>query len=1377
MPNNPKGHAGNGEYGLRSYFKPGEGHIRECAAYILDYQNFCHVPETAVVHIEHDALNYPRNSKGQMKMYPKLGSLQRFVPAGDTFEDIGHSLVGVLELQKIALLDMRLLNCDRNASNMLAIRKPVVSREKKCSASGNYAGPRKYSRSSSLGTASETYNSDDEMDLDEFLDGPLACSNYSSSGHSSKYSDTYTLVPIDHGYCLPSQLHIDEYDWAWFYCPHVDVEVQPEIKEYMNNLDIEALLADLTAQLPVSSDCLFLLRVAHTLIKEGINAGLTLKEIATMIARVDEDVPSMLETAIANAEDNAQRAIESRAGRRQTTSPAFLKSLEAAQMAMLAQNAVQSAQLQEQEQPQPLGPGVSPVVEADPYQQDGDVGLCLDRDSPESPTICAPPVLVRQRSVGSPRSNGSSSPPQRIGGGHKRIASTPSSYVRDTSTVSVNSTSSKGLTSSGAKWTQAVARTRSCSLEEEIDEFPHTITTSLTKPKNPHTAAIAASSNVAAQGEAGSLFRPCPVRATPDRVMRGISSELNLEALGSPLFEHSPNPYSVDRASRGTSHSLSSTSRSPLPLPPADSKPYKAYRGPGGVSSTQTNIATGGMLNPNLSVNIGYLSSENIQKLQASPSISAAKFPDVYFARSTSRHTSNVSGEHTCTAQAAATAAAVPNTNNNHYSTINQQNNTNNTNLYLTNTPSTTTAKLSIRTPLSPSPFVGNNEQYGDYFMKDLSLLPPSAANEDASLPLHLISSHSACSSPHSAFVMVRPGSRDRLTPRTPTATSSSDKLPATATATSTTTHSNNINTNNNSSYNKSTPPLPAPSSSNTGNVALLSQTKNKNASSANSLASSRYSSQSQSNSSNSGGNASAPIVRPRAGDPIVAMRSFDADYVRVHRPNDYLSHSSSASVLASAGSSVKSLANSPAPSMGNMSTSSQPTSQNSSRTNLASVDNLFSAAAKSAVATSTANAATAAALSAGVASVTTATVSQLLHALRESSSTSNAAGTSAVSSTSLLSGLTTLSAESHLHSHSQQQKADEQRYRDRAISISPNSAPIAIRASLGSCSLFASDSDLTVSHSVATSQESASSISPKQSPKLTRTHSDGFGKRLAQKGYLRDKEEEECGVRASLHHSSSENNATQNDIHTNHTHHYDHNNHDSSTGQMLRDSESSNDAYSPRTINSGSIDQDQDQDPQGQSIAPEWSAEQLLLLDGPIHTVPLKDMHDSTRLNLRTATQEAYDMLTTDTEGEADEPSATRPRSKRTTTTNKTSPILAETATVNALSATMSPVRTDYNKHPILRDSPALSTTTINTTTSTGLRPPGFHRVASFAAFESPPLYSLPKNDHRKGLRLKQEKRKAIALTQEFQDLRLSFCRETINSVLLKAARSKAVV
>eukprot|EP00286_Rhodomonas_abbreviata_P027793 CAMPEP_0181300574 /NCGR_PEP_ID=MMETSP1101-20121128/6961_1 /TAXON_ID=46948 /ORGANISM="Rhodomonas abbreviata, Strain Caron Lab Isolate" /LENGTH=185 /DNA_ID=CAMNT_0023405817 /DNA_START=96 /DNA_END=649 /DNA_ORIENTATION=- len=31
MPNNPKGHAGNGDHGLRSFLKPGEGYIRETA--------------------------------------------------------------------------------------------------------------------------------------------------------------------------------------------------------------------------------------------------------------------------------------------------------------------------------------------------------------------------------------------------------------------------------------------------------------------------------------------------------------------------------------------------------------------------------------------------------------------------------------------------------------------------------------------------------------------------------------------------------------------------------------------------------------------------------------------------------------------------------------------------------------------------------------------------------------------------------------------------------------------------------------------------------------------------------------------------------------------------------------------------------------------------------------------------------------------------------------------------------------------------------------------------------------------------------------------------------------------------------------------------
>ncbi|KAJ1408058.1 hypothetical protein B484DRAFT_201129 [Ochromonadaceae sp. CCMP2298] len=71
-------------------------------------------------------------------------------------------------------------------------------------------------------------------------------------------------------------------------------------------------------------------------------------------------------------------------------------------------------------------------------------------------------------------------------------------------------------------------------------------------------------------------------------------------------------------------------------------------------------------------------------------------------------------------------------------------------------------------------------------------------------------------------------------------------------------------------------------------------------------------------------------------------------------------------------------------------------------------------------------------------------------------------------------------------------------------------------------------------------------------------------------------------------------------------------------------------------------------------------------------------------------------------------------------------------------------------------------------------MHPPALSRVTSFAAFESPVLYDLPKSE-RQMARLKQEKRKAIAKTAEFQELRFSFASESALSVLSKQARVKA--
>jgi hypothetical protein len=52
-------------------------------------------------------------------------------------------------------------------------------------------------------------------------------------------------------------------------------------------------------QVTLTDDALFLVRVAHHLVADGIDAGLTLHDLALLVARTDEERPSPLERAIA----------------------------------------------------------------------------------------------------------------------------------------------------------------------------------------------------------------------------------------------------------------------------------------------------------------------------------------------------------------------------------------------------------------------------------------------------------------------------------------------------------------------------------------------------------------------------------------------------------------------------------------------------------------------------------------------------------------------------------------------------------------------------------------------------------------------------------------------------------------------------------------------------------------------------------------------------------------------------------------------------------------------------------------------------------------------------------------------------------------------
>lgn len=93
----------------------GEGSLREVLAYQVDPEFFA-VPETYWAEVCHVAFN-DGHSKSNIKR--KLGSLQRFVPAMSTAEDVGSSLFSVEDVQKIAILDILLVNCDRNGGNIL----------------------------------------------------------------------------------------------------------------------------------------------------------------------------------------------------------------------------------------------------------------------------------------------------------------------------------------------------------------------------------------------------------------------------------------------------------------------------------------------------------------------------------------------------------------------------------------------------------------------------------------------------------------------------------------------------------------------------------------------------------------------------------------------------------------------------------------------------------------------------------------------------------------------------------------------------------------------------------------------------------------------------------------------------------------------------------------------------------------------------------------------------------------------------------------------------------------------------------------------------------------------------------------------------------
>ncbi|KAG8383002.1 hypothetical protein BUALT_Bualt05G0138500 [Buddleja alternifolia] len=244
-PNNPKGFIGKalGQPGLKRSVRVGETGFREVAAYLLDYDHFANVPPTALVKITHSIFNVndgvngnkPQNNK---RLVSKIASFQQFIPHDFDASDHGTSSFPVSAVHRIGILDIRILNTDRHAGNLL-VRK---------------------------------------------LDGV---------GQFGQVE----LIPIDHGLCLPESLE-DPY-FEWIHWPQASIPFSDDELEYIANLDPFRDSEMLRSELPMVRDaCLRVLFLCTIFLKEAAAYGLCLAEIGEMMTREfrsGEEEPSELE--------------------------------------------------------------------------------------------------------------------------------------------------------------------------------------------------------------------------------------------------------------------------------------------------------------------------------------------------------------------------------------------------------------------------------------------------------------------------------------------------------------------------------------------------------------------------------------------------------------------------------------------------------------------------------------------------------------------------------------------------------------------------------------------------------------------------------------------------------------------------------------------------------------------------------------------------------------------------------------------------------------------------------------------------------------------------------------------------------------------------
>lgn len=220
---------------VRDGLFPGEGAVREEAAYVLDARSsngFSGVPPTAVARLQLSTLGRATPGSVQRFMASSIGSMEGFGMPFDLAK--AAAFVPVEQVHRIGLLDVRVFNTDRHPGNILLI--------------GDKA--------------------------------------------------PYTMVPIDHGCILPSWFHLSEARFDWLEYPQSKVAFGAPALAYIEALDVVAD-AQALRRLGIREECVTTLQICTLVLQRAARAGKTLFWIGSFLQRSGcFEAPSALELLV-----------------------------------------------------------------------------------------------------------------------------------------------------------------------------------------------------------------------------------------------------------------------------------------------------------------------------------------------------------------------------------------------------------------------------------------------------------------------------------------------------------------------------------------------------------------------------------------------------------------------------------------------------------------------------------------------------------------------------------------------------------------------------------------------------------------------------------------------------------------------------------------------------------------------------------------------------------------------------------------------------------------------------------------------------------------------------------------------------------------------